>query len=391
MSELIEHLERLFHRLRTAGLVLGMQEYLLLWDALRAGFGGPDREALRRLCQRLWVNSREEQALFDYHFDTVMASLPEAAMEAIPAAPPVADEEEREPSAPARAEPGAAFAGEEEREEGPIAPPGRRMPLPEDPVAEARMMELLAGRGPEVAGDRFLLQTEYMPMTRRQMKQSWRTLRRMVREGPPVELDVQATVRQVADHGFLLDPVLRPRRINKNQLLLLLDREGSMVPFHAFGRRLQATAVEAGRLAQTGVTYFHNVPSQQATATMSNSAYREHLLYRDPALVEAVTTREALAGFDVSETDVLIFSDGGAARGSWNRERIENTGTFLYQLKQLGVQEIAWLNPMPEKRWSENSAGAIAAFVPMFSMTRRGLQQAINVLRGRGVHDVQFI
>ena len=36
----------------------------------------------------------------------------------------------------------------------------------------------------------FLLNTDYLPVTRRQMKQSWRYLRRLVREGPAVELDL---------------------------------------------------------------------------------------------------------------------------------------------------------------------------------------------------------
>jgi hypothetical protein len=38
---------------------------------------------------------------------------------------------------------------------------------------------------------------------------------------------------------------------------------------------------------------------------------------------------------------------------------------------------------MPQKRWFGTTAGEIADLVSMFEMTRRGLQDAIDVLRGR--------
>jgi hypothetical protein len=81
-------------------------------------------------------------------------------------------------------------------------------------------------------------------------------------------------------------------------------------------------------------------------------------------------------------TVVLIFSDAGAARGGYSEECIELTEAFLTQLRQR-VRYIAWLNPMPQKRWFGTTAGEIARLLPMFEMTRRGLQDAIAVLRGR--------
>jgi uncharacterized protein len=61
--------------------------------------------------------------------------------------------------------------------------------------------------------------TDYLPVTQRQMQQSWRYLRRFVREGTPTELDVEATVRQMAQSGMLLDPVLVPPRRSQTELL----------------------------------------------------------------------------------------------------------------------------------------------------------------------------
>ena len=101
---------------------------------------------------------------------------------------------------------------------------------------------------------------------------------------------------------------------------------------------------------------------------------------------------EEVAGhFDKRYTSVVLFSDGGSARGRWREERIQGTARFLYQLRALGFENIVWLNPMPPDRWDqtcENSAAEIARFVPMFGMNEESLFAAINTLRGRTTRKV---
>jgi uncharacterized protein len=208
---------------------------------------------------------------------------------------------------------------------------------------------------------------EYFPVTRRQMKQNWRYLRRPVREGIPTELDIEATVNQIGQQGVLLEPVLLPPRINQSELLLLIDQDGSMVPFHSLSRRLAETAVRGGRLGKAGIYYFHNCPGEY--------------LYRDSYHQDAEAISTLISRIP-ERTVVLIFSDAGAARGGYSEERIELTRQFLTQLKQK-VRYITWLNPIPQNRWYGTTADDIAGWVSMFEMTRRGLQGAINVLRGR--------
>ncbi|MEM9149972.1 MAG: hypothetical protein AAGB19_05910 [Cyanobacteria bacterium P01_F01_bin.3] len=219
----------------------------------------------------------------------------------------------------------------------------------------------------ELAASSFSRTSEYFPMTSRQMKQSWRYLRRLVREGPPVELDLEATVHQISSEGMLLQPVLRARRINRNELLLLIDQEGSMVPFHGLSERLAKTAISGGRLAGTGIYYFHNCP--------------DDYLYHDPYHQQVIPISSVLAELHSEYTGVLIFSDAGAARGALNQARLEMTIEFLSQLRQQ-LRYVAWLNPMPRDRWN-STAGEIANHVPMFELSRQGLNQAIDVLRGK--------
>ena len=240
-----------------------------------------------------------------------------------------------------------------------------------DEVQVAQAVRQAMDRDSEIPSDRFILTSEYFPVTQRQMKQSWRYLRRPVREGPRIELDVEATVNQIGRQGLLLEPVLVPRRVNRAELLLLIDQGGSMVPFHALSRRLTETALRGGRLGRTGVYYFHNSPIDY--------------LYHSPNHQNAEAISNILANLPSERTGVLIFSDGGAARGGFSPERLELTAVFLEQLKQK-VRYIAWLNPMPRSRWSGTTADDIAHLVPMFEVSRRGLQDAIDVLRGRSKH-----
>ena len=214
----------------------------------------------------------------------------------------------------------------------------------------------------------FILTSEFFPVTQLQMKQIWRYLRRPVREGKATELDVEATVNQIGHKGLLLEPVLVPPRVNRAELLLLIDQDGSMVPFHTLSHRLVETALGGGRLGSAGIYYFHNCPIEY--------------LYCDPYHQQGELVSNIFNHGCSERTAVLIFSDAGAARGGYSKERYKLTKKFLTQLQQQ-VRYISWLNPMPRKRWFSTTADEIASLVPMFEISRRGLQDAISVLCGR--------
>ena len=238
----------------------------------------------------------------------------------------------------------------------------------EDEVQVAQAVLQATSKNQSIPHNPFILTNEYFPVTERQMKQIWRYLRRPVREGAATELDVEATINQIAYQGLWSQPVLVPRRVNRAEMLLLIDQDGSMVPFHTLSHRLAATALRGGRLGKAGIYYFHNCPIDY--------------LYRDPYHQQAVLVSHIINHVCSERTAVLIFSDAGAARGGWSEERYRLTEAFLDSLKQR-VRYISWLNPMPRKRWLGTTAGEISLLVPMFEVSRRGLQDAIGVLRGR--------
>ncbi|MEH2138180.1 VWA domain-containing protein [Nostoc sp.] len=238
----------------------------------------------------------------------------------------------------------------------------------EDEVQVAQTVLQASSRNDQTSYNQFILSFDYLPVTQRQMKQLWRYLRRMIREGVTTELDMEATIKQIGHQGTFLEPVIVPRRVNRTELLLLIDQDGSMVPFHSLSQRLVETALRGGRLGRSNIYYFHNCPVEY--------------LYQDPNHQQAELIENALTQLRQERTVVLIFSDAGAARGGFNPERIDLTGVFVKQLKQY-VRHIVWLNPMPRSRWLGTTAGEIAHLIPMYEVNRRGMQDAIDVLRGR--------
>jgi len=215
---------------------------------------------------------------------------------------------------------------------------------------------------------RLLPPSDYLPITQRQMKRSWRYLSRPVREGLPTELDVDATIQRISQQGLFLEPVLVPPRTNRAALLLLVDQEGSMIPFHKLTERLVATAQRGGRFGTTHVYYFHNCPMGY--------------LYRDAICLEEERLEDVFEHLPLRQLSTLIVSDAGAVRQGYSPYRIEKTQAFLTFLYQR-VRHAAWLNPIPKERWPNTTAAEIAKDIPMFGCDRPGLDSAIEVLRGR--------
>jgi uncharacterized protein len=354
-------LEELFYRLRDHGLPLGMPEYMALLHSLQAGIGLAERTSLRQLCKALWVKSDEEALLFSRLFDEMLVQPINTN-----AASTTEGTEARTELTPENELPELTPPADMRQENRPSQEISLQTTDPSQIVQAIRHGQ----HNLDLDRPKYSLLTEYFPVTRRQMKQSWRYLRRPIREGPPVELDISATVEKISREGLFREPVLLPRRSNKAEIVLLIDRDGSMAPFHVLSRQLIETVSRGGVLQQSKVYYFHDYPSEY--------------IYLDPIRLHAKRVLDMLISFSLY-TNLLIVSDAGAARGHLDRERVKQTGDFLQKLAQ-HVRRFVWINPLPNDRWANTTAGEIARLVPMFDMSRRGLEDAINTLRGRYVY-----
>ena len=213
--------------------------------------------------------------------------------------------------------------------------------------------------------ERYQLTLRDFPVTQRQIQQNWRYLRRAIREGALTEIDIEATVEQISQGGIFSEPVLIPSHVNRVEMLLLIDDSNSMVPFRLLSQRIVAT-LQGSRLGKADTYYFRNSP-------------RDYL-YLYPRRPDAEKINELLPKLHCNRTVVLIISDGGAARGGINRDRIQITEEFVEQFTPY-VRHFAWLNPIPSQRWQYTSAGEISRLVPMFELNYQGFQAAMRSLK----------
>ncbi len=354
----------IFNSLRQRhGLPLGVDEYLVVVRSLQVGFGVDSRQELEQLCCTLWAKSNNECRLIRRLFEQMWKQVESRPEDFTSSALPSPKLEKLETNLPEDLSSELSDEPKSELEE----PASLSMEM-DEPIQVVQAVRR-SSKDRELKRPRYSLLNDYFPVTKRQMKQSWRYLRRPVREGVATELDMEATVEKMGREGIFLEPVLVPRRTNRTDLVLLIDQEGSMVPFHALSRQLVETAERGGWLRQTSVFYFHD--------------YADEYLYRHPALLNAQPIDEVLA--EVGERAVvLIVSDAGAARGNFDAERVKQTQEWMERLQQ-SVRYTAWLNPMPNESWLHTTAGEISQFVPMFEMSRQGMNGAISVLRGRYV------
>jgi hypothetical protein len=339
---------RLFIRLRDLGFALGVGELLDALELLEGGWVVNSPEELRRDLRLFWRHTEAEDDRFNEAWEEALAEdVAPAVAEPVEPPPPLED-------------------SGLEPVKSPIQPPepSPKESLSPAPSAQATVLPVHAFTPARDEGRREI--SAYWPISRRMMAYGWRYLRRPLPDGPADVLDIPATVERAAREGFFLSHVYRRRERDNARLAMLVDQEGSMVPFHRFTRDLIETARAEKTLSQVEVYYFHNLLADD--------------IYLDPHLTSRVKRDDVLAAFD-GETSVLIVSDAGAARGFRRRERIRGTTAMISALnRRTGL--LAWLNPMPADRWRGTSAEIIGRQIRMFQMNQDGFSGAIDVVRG---------
>lgn len=360
---------RLFKQLLHRQFPLGIDDYQELRTALSRGFGWSSREELRDLCCALWAKSPREQTMLMALFDQM----------------PIAD------------------WGPPRSIEAPGASTDAQYPLAQ-PVSITTEsfgnLPPISLDGVQIAKRSFIF-TPLFPLSYREVAQAWRRLRHTVREGPRTELDMNATIALRTQRGVASPVVLQARKRNKARLLILIDRQGSMTPFHHLVADICRAIREAGRLENLAIYYFHNTPVEETNQTVL-AAFFDQLfptldtvqssiipasdgyLFDDPGLLSPTSLQAALATH-ARDAGIVIFSDAGAARGRYKLQRLVDTLAFLKALR-VYTKQIVWFNPLPKQQWSGNTAGQIARHIPMFALERANMQRAIDVLRGHPVH-----
>lgn len=372
-------LRTLFVQLRQRRFPLGMDDYESLRLALRAGFGLESRAELCDLCCAMWAKSSEEQATVKALFDQL--------------APPEWQRDVLRRRGVESAGTVAEWTADNDQQDS-VAAASHDSSAPTTSRNDA--LPEIPDDGAEASGSTFIFVPQF-PLTYREVAQAWRRLRRPLRSGPPIELDIAATVARRCRTGIASAAVLVPRRRNVSRLLLLVDRHGSMTPFHWFVDHVCAAIIGAGNLGEVATFYFHDTPTRGADrrvldgqseqlfprldgALSQIAPHADGFLFQDPALLLPQPTANVLRAYATGAA-VVIISDGGAARRHYDIHRLLDTVAFLKALR-LSTASYVWLNPLPRRYWRNTTATQIARYIPMFPLDRDGMHGAINVLRG---------
>ncbi len=397
-QQMPDFLWELFQQLRRYHFALEPDDYEALWLALRAGYGWASREALRNLCCALWAKSRQDKETLEVLFNQLGVpdwQLPE--LEAKVSLEPL--------EGVGGQSGGTSRSGGGQVLDAPMKPEIKVEPLFQEPKSpQTQLITETAAELPPILLSSFRLPryasvlVPQFPLGYREVAQTWRRLRQLEREGPLVELDVAATVARRCRLGIVSDVVLAPRRRNTARLLVLIDRQGSMAPFHRFADYVCAAILQTSRLKNVAVYYFHDVPEEGADETVLEALPRQlfpsldtilpkieplpkGFLYTDPDMLSSQAIPKVLESH-AHGAAVVLLSDAGAARRRYDLLRLLDSVAFLKALRAYTTR-IAWLNPLPRAFWAKSTAAQIARHVPMFPMDRSGMYQAVDVLRGR--------
>ena len=358
----------LFNRLRQKDIPVGISEYLLAIKMIQCRGAWQDIERLKRLLCLLWVKSLEDQYIFNQLFEElVRPELEKQLLEADKSPLPKVEEDSTSP--PQKTE-------NLDINSNPISQVSSKVqkenkPQPNQPTNSIPIRDFSRKSLSEITPIKLRFRQSYnliprLPITRREMTSIWRNLRLLKREGAPENLDVQGTINLFCKMGFFSGVVLQPSRKNQVKLVLLIDCEGSMSPFKLLIDTLQESIEKVGLLNQKNIFYFHNVP--------------RGYLFTKPNLTKPLPIEEILSR-EVGNNSVVIVSDGGAARRTYDSERLHQTKEFIRQLSDK-TYLYGWLNPVPEFQWRMTTAEDIATFIPMYSLNPQGLNDLVKILLG---------
>ncbi|HWM85626.1 MAG TPA: VWA domain-containing protein [Kofleriaceae bacterium] len=209
----------------------------------------------------------------------------------------------------------------------------------------------------------------------RQIDLALRRLRRLGRDGAPVELDLDETISATARNAGELELVFHPPKRNRMKLILLMDVGGSMEPHARLVERLFTAASRVGRFASFRHYYFHNCVYDEV---YEDADFRQPLPLADLIAESSRDERLVVVG-DALMHPAELLSAGGALY--YHRDNRSPGIASLHRMADW-FRRVAWLNPEPERFWPRSTAEVIASVFPMWTLTLDGLDRAVRYLIG---------
>jgi uncharacterized protein with von Willebrand factor type A (vWA) domain len=207
----------------------------------------------------------------------------------------------------------------------------------------------------------------------RNIKVALKRLRRWVRDGAEVELDLDNTIRSTAEHGWL-DVQTRPERKNRIKLLMFFDIGGSMDGHLKVAEELFSAAKSEFR--QLEYFYFHNCVYEGVWK--DNFRRKTSMVPTEEIIRTYGPDYKVIFAGDAAMSPYEITMAGGSVE-HWNKE----AGAVWLNRLTGHFRRWAWLNPVPETQWAyTHSIGIIRELFAgrMYPLTLGGLEAAAKEL-----------
>ncbi len=234
----------------------------------------------------------------------------------------------------------------------------------------------------QIAGDRnFKDFREDKILDIRQFQMAFRKLRQYSSrvDTARTELDIDRTIDETCDNGGMLKLVYDKPRKNTVKVLLLIDSEGSMLPYSRLCNMLFQAVSKSSHFKDLKVYYFHNCIYDN----LYNTPYCKTNDWVDTEWVLKNLDSEYKVIFvgDAAMSPLELFRKGGnAVIGLYNDDLGIN---WLKKFKRRYKKQI-WLNPVKEKSWEtmygKETVAAIREVFPMYELTLGGLEEGIKKL-----------
>jgi uncharacterized protein with von Willebrand factor type A (vWA) domain len=207
----------------------------------------------------------------------------------------------------------------------------------------------------------------------RNIKVALRRLRKFARTGAPDELDLDTTIRETANKGYL-DVQMRPERRNAVKVLLFFDIGGSMDWHIQMVEELFSAAKTEFKHMEH--FYFHNCLYEgvwkENKRRFSDRTPTWDVLHTYPHDYKVVFVGDA------SMSPYEIAMPGGSVE-----HMNEEPGQAWMERVTRTYPHAVWLNPVPEKHWDyTHSIGMMKTIMNnrMYPLTLEGLEAAMREL-----------
>lgn len=214
------------------------------------------------------------------------------------------------------------------------------------------------------------------PLSRGQIGEALKRLRRMVPAGPKDVVNVDKTIDRTMENAGEIDIVFDRRLTDKLKVLLLIDNGGwSMEPYVETVQILFHYA--HAQFRELSIRYFHNTVSDRVWVDpqrRNRPETVEVLLRRDPE------TRLIFVG-DASMAPEELLAVNGSIAIEYRQQQ-----PSIERLKLLAktFRHAAWLNPLSASFWDTGATiSQIRQIFPMFPLNLAGLEKAVVHLTTR--------